>query len=616
MHSTTISNNIFSYLADIGVECVFLVPGGGNMFLIDAVGAEPRIKFIPTHHEQSAVIAAEYYSRKTGKLGVALVTTGPGSTNAVTGIAGAWFDSVPVLVLAGQVKVADYNVEGRLRQRGPQEIDLVSMVKKITKMAKTCFCVEEVQNDLETAIKLAQSGRCGPVVLEIPLDIQSAVFDWHDLKISDNQKIANSPGDVADMEAIESECLWFSNVLKEAERPLIIVGSGVKTSKQNEVLKQLISLKRIPVSLTWPTTDFLSFDNALNAGRFGIVAKRHANFIIQKSDVILVLGSRLDNIQTAFNLDVFGKNAQVIIVDVDLAELEKMPDRFHKIQADLRDFIPLLSSVMSKDKVPKSRESWLKEIANLRDRFESETFKSSSQERGRISIYDFVNILSDSFSGGEIVVTGSSGLAIEVFYTHFRNRGGQWIGLTTGLGAMGYGLPALLGVAAATNEKVYLFESDGSLMMNLQELQSLKTLNVPVTIFLQNNDGYASIRATQENYFEGRFVGTGPSSKLEIPSIKKVALGFGFEYMAINNLKDIKNNISDALKTNGLLICEVFLKRDEKLMPKCSVIRTNDNQLLSAPLEDMSPLLELDDIKGIMGGKVDQMSLRIRGKDN
>ena len=184
MHSTTISNNIFSYLADIGVECVFLVPGGGNMFLIDAVGAEPRIKFIPTHHEQSAVIAAEYYSRKTGKLGVALVTTGPGSTNAVTGIAGAWFDSVPVLVLAGQVKVADYNVEGRLRQRGPQEIDLVSMVKKITKMAKTCFCVEEVQNDLETAIKLAQSGRCGPVVLEIPLDIQSAVFDRHDLKIS------------------------------------------------------------------------------------------------------------------------------------------------------------------------------------------------------------------------------------------------------------------------------------------------------------------------------------------------------------------------------------------------------------------------------------------------
>ena len=612
MPSTTISSNIFTYLADRGVDCVFLVPGGGNMFLIDAVGQEPRINFVPTHHEQAAVIAAEYYSRKTGKLGVAVVTTGPGSTNAVTGIAGAWFDSVPVLVLAGQVKVSDYNVGGKLRQRGPQEIDLVSIVQNITKMAKTCFSVTDVKNDLQTAVKLAESGRPGPVVLEIPLDVQSAVIDWYDEKI----KEPKDPAAIADKDMLIKDlntvCLDIVRMLSAAERPLVVVGYGVKSSLQTEILRKFISLHLIPASLTWPTTDFLSFDDPLNAGRFGVVAKRHANLIIQKSDLIIVLGSRLDNIQTAFNINRFGKNGTVLVVDIDPAELDKMPQRFTKYKYDLHDFIPALFVAMEELEVPKNRMIWLEEIRNLREKFESESFKVGVEETGRISIYDFVDKLSDSFSGDEIIVTGSSGLAIEVFYTHFRNRPGQWIGLTTGLGAMGYGLPSLLGVAAASKDKVYLFESDGSLMMNLQELQSLKTLDHPVTIFVQNNDGYASIRATQENYFSGRFVGTGPSSKLEIPSFKMVAHSFGFEYMSISSLGGISDKISKAISDHGLLICEIFLRRDEKLMPKCSVIRTNDNQLLSAPLEDMSPLLDLEEIETIMGGQIDPMSLRIR----
>lgn len=612
MSSRTISNHIFSHLADGGVDCVFLVPGGGNMFLIDAVGTESRIKFVTTHHEQAAVIAAEYYSRKTGKLGVAVVTTGPGSTNAVTGIAGAWFDSVPVLVLAGQVKVADYNVEGKLRQAGPQEIDLVSMVKKITKMAKTCFVAEDVREDLKTAVNLAQSGRCGPVVLELPLDVQSATVDWHDLKTADKKETPLNTSQISSLKKLKSNCSSIAKMIVGAKRPLVVIGYGVKSAQQTERVRNLVSLNSIPVSLTWPTTDFLSFEDVLNAGRFGVVAKRHANIIIQKSDLILVLGSRLDNIQTAFNIERFGKNGRVLIVDIDPAELEKMPQEFIKFQFNLNEFVPELSFAMEKFEVPRSRKLWIKEIGKLRNRFENESFKVSSVEQGRISIYEFVDSLSKSFTGNEIIVTGSSGLAIEVFYTHFRNRGGQWIALTTGLGAMGYGLPALLGVAAVSKDKVYLLESDGSLMMNLQELQSLMTLGHPVTIFVQNNDGYASIRATQENYFAGRFVGTGPSSQLEIPSIEKVAASFGFEYMSISSLKNIEEGLQKSIKHDGMLICEVFLNRDEKLMPKCSVIRTKDNKLLSAPIEDMSPLLGLDDIKAIMGGQIDPLSFRIR----
>ena len=612
MPLTTVSSNIFSYLADKGVDRVFLVPGGGNMFLIDAVGAEPRIEFIPTHHEQAAVIAAEYYSRKTGKLGVALVTTGPGSTNAVTGIAGAWFDSVPLLVLAGQVKVADYNVDGKLRQRGPQEIDLVTIVKKITKMAKTCFSASDVPRDLKTAVNLAQSARSGPVVLEIPLDVQSTAMDWQEPQVAQKEKVSSIVNETSSKKNLVNSCDLVAKMLSEAERPLIVVGYGVKSSQRTEELKEFITFNEIPVSLTWTTADFLSFDHSLNAGRFGVVAKRHANFILQKSDLILVLGSRLDNIQTAFNIDRFGKNADVLVVDIDPAELEKMPDRFEKYQFDLSDFIPALTSSMHKMGQVTKRRNWLNEISYLRVKFENEGFKPVAGDTGRISIYDFVNILSEGFSGNEIIVTGSSGLAIEVFYTHFRNRDGQWIGLTTGLGAMGYGLPALLGVAAAAKDKVYLFESDGSLMMNLQELQSLKTLDHPVTIFVQNNDGYASIRATQENYFAGRFVGTGPSSQLEIPSFEKIADSFGFEYMSISSLKNIDENLKKAIKHDGMLICEVFLNRDEKLMPKCSVIRTKDNKLLSAPLEDMSPLLEFKELEAIMGGQTDPMSIRIR----
>ena len=414
------------------------------------------------------------------------------------------------------------------------------------------------------------------------------------------------------LEKLRSKCRSIADILQNAERPLVVVGYGVKSSQQIDELRRFILANKLPVSLTWPTTDFLSFDNALNAGRFGVVAKRHANIILQKSDLILVLGSRLDNIQTAFNIDRFGKNGRVIVVDIDPAELEKMPQSFSKFEFDLSDFIPVLSSFMEGIEVPSSRDSWLEQIKELREKFENESFSLTSKEPGRISIYDFVDNLSDSFAGDEIIVTGSSGLAIEVFYTHFRNRDGQWIGLTTGLGAMGYGLPSLLGVAAASKDKVYLFESDGSLMMNLQELQSLKTLGHPVTIFIQNNDGYASIRATQENYFASRFVGTGPSSQLEIPSIEKIADGFGFEYMSISSLDAISTKITKAIENKGLLICEVFLHRDEKLMPKCSVIRTEDNKLLSAPLEDMSPLLELEDFKAIMGGQIDPMSIRIR----
>lgn len=607
----TISNKIFAYLSSLGVDRVFLVPGGGNMFLVDAVGSETGIEFVPTHHEQAAVIAAEYYARRTGRLGVALVTTGPGSTNAITGISGAWLDSIPVLILAGQVKTADYNFDQDLRQKGPQEIDLVSMVKNVTKFAKTCFDADTVLDEVMNAVKAALGGRPGPAVLEVPLDVQSRINDA-EIGASQDDGQADDPELQSRLETGVSDIV---EALREAERPVIISGFGVKCAGQSDNLRQLIEAEDLPVALTWPMADFLPFDHRLNCGRFGVVAKRHPNMILQKADFVLVLGSRLDNIQTAFNADRFARQAKTFVVDIDTAELRKMPEKVTTYRLDLSALVPMLSSRLKGSGVPASRRAWLDDIDRIRTKFSRETFAYLGAGDEDLSIYDFMEALSDAFTGGETIVTGSSGLAIEVFYTHFRNLPGQWMALTTGLGSMGYGLPALLGASAADPGKCFLFESDGSMMMNLQELQSLKTLGKPLTIFVQNNGGYASIRATQENYFESRFVGTGSTSKLDVPDFEKVAASFGFDFMRITADTDIASALKAAVEADGQLLVDVVLRKDEKLMPKCGVTRLPNNQLVSQPLEDMTPLLPIEELRDAIGDNVDAASLTLRQMD-
>ena len=599
---------IFDYLAGIGVTKVFLVPGGGNMFLVDAVGLQASIEFVPTHHEQAAVIAAEYYGRETGNLGVALVTTGPGSSNAVTGVAGAWFDSIPLLVIAGQVKRDDYNYNGALRQKGPQEISMVSMVGSITKFCKTCLDPEQVLADVDTAVIAATTGRPGPVVLEIPLDVQS--LQTNDVVWPIDRGLSSTK--TLELSAVKGYAKSVANKLVAANRPLILLGHGIKCSHQENTTMKLIEENLFPVSLTWPMTDFLPYDNPLNAGRVGVVAKRYANFLLQRADLILILGSRLDNILTAYNPENFGRNAEIYVVDVDKTELQKLPSKYNGIHTDLADFLPILIQALSNQKGEPRYKLWMEEISELRDQYGKEELELIARDDKSISIYEVVDCLSDSFKGGETIVTGSSGLAIEVFHTHFRNKLGQKLALTTGLGAMGYGIPALLGVLAAKGTKAYLFESDGSMMMNLQELQSIKTLGVNNTIFIMNNNGYASIRATQNNYFDGRFVGTGPTSGLEIPDIKKVADCFGFQYLCASKKCQLNAVIDKAIEADNPTICEIILREDEILLPKCSVVRTRDNKFLSAPLEDMSPLLPLETVRVSMGGQIDPISLKLR----
>ena len=608
MTKLTLANQIFEFLQSKGVDRVFLVPGGGNMFLVDAVATQAGIEFVATHHEQSAVIAAEYYSRVSGKIGVALVTTGPGSTNAITGIAGAWLDSIPVLILAGQVKTSDLNVGDKLRQRGPQEIDLVSMVAKISKFSMTCLEAKNCVADIEMGLRKAVQGRPGPVVFEIPLDIQSSIVDSVTGERTEDKRIAQHA--VASKTHVATEEIF--QALMVASRPLFLIGNGAKVASVHMQLRSLAESLGVPVSMTWPTLDLFEYDHELNAGRIGTVAKRFANIAVQQSDLVIVLGCRLDPVLTAHNIERFGKHARVIVVDIEQSELDKLPPRFLKFCADLRDVSQDLNDFLLSSRPDFDFSDWRLKIKKLKQRYSDEVFNERTTNHDPISIYEFIECFSEKLDGGEIIVTGSSGLSVEVFYTHFKNKIGQKTFLTTGLGAMGYGLPALLGASEATDKKIILFESDGSLMMNLQELQSLKSRGGNKLIFVMNNGGYASIRATQRNYFNGRLVATDPNSGLEIPEIDKIAACFGFDYCKISKFRDMPETLSEVVSRSGPVICEIVLQDDEKLMPKCSVFRRDDNTLVSAPLEDMSPLLPLEELSEVMEGKIETVSQTIR----
>ncbi len=597
--SDTLSYILMDYLYSIGVKKIFFVPGGGNMFLVDALGRHPKIDFISTHNEQAAVIAAEAYSRLSDELGVALVTTGPGATNSITGIAGAWLDSIPVLIISGQVKIKDIKKHSKVRQNGPQEIDIVSMVKNITKYSKTIKIKSNLIYEFKKAVSISLSGRPGPVLLDIPLDIQGAKYKYKKFKKSNIKDLV-----LSSKSNFKNEYNYLVNQLKKAKKPLFLLGQGVKSARALNEAKKLITKTNIPCLLTWPMTDFLPSTHKLNMGKPGTVAKRHSNIILQNCDILITLGARLDKVVTAHNPNNFAKNATVFCIDIDEYELRKHPNRFKKIQADAKEF---LKALLSRDDIQLNNNEWIYECNNIKNYFSKEKFSKKKS----LSIYKVIEFLSKVIPVNSIVATGSSGLSIEAFYTHFLNKKNQKIFLTTGLGAMGYGFPALVG-ASKIKKNLYLFESDGSAMMNLQELQTLKTIKSNAKIFLINNNGYASIRNTQRNYFDGRYVGTTSNTGLETPSISKLAKSLGISSFKCKSIESLKKIVTENINKNELILFEIYVQENEDLFPKCSTHNSKNGSFISAPIEDLSPLLPLEVLKKYSNNKVDNLSRRIR----
>ncbi|MDT3719871.1 thiamine pyrophosphate-binding protein [Pseudomonas oryzihabitans] len=603
-NSYRVADYIADFIADQGVGHVFLLPGGGAMFLNDAVGKHPRLEVVACLHEQAAAIAAEAYCRINENLGVAMVTTGPGATNAVTAVAGAWIESVPLLIVSGQVKRPDLLRRAPLRQRGVQEVDIVSVVKPITKYAVTVERPEDIRRELERAVHLAREGRAGPVWLDVPLDVQGAPVDPTALP-------GWTPPEEAPLPTVLAQQLdAIRELLQGARRPLILAGHGVRLSGGAKVFREVVEALGVPVVMTWNAMDLLPWDHPLYVGRPGVVALRAPNFAVQSADLLITLGCRLDNVVTAYAPRDFARQATKVVVDVDAHELDKLDmDIAIPVVSDAAAFLEALRPGCAG--LPSYRE-WVERCNDWKRRYPVNDGRPFATD-GEISHFQFADALSEAIPADTLISTGSSGLAVEVFYTVFRNRPGQRIFLTSGLGAMGYGLPAAIGACFANGLKpMVAVESDGSLQLNIQELATLRAFDLPICLVVMNNGGYASIRNTQRNYFAARYVGTGPEAGLWLPDLEEIARAYELPFVRLAAPEDLAMRLQEAVSQARPLIVEVMLMKDEALAPKVAAVPQKDGSMLSMPLEDMSPLLPLAVLEAEMDGALSDVSRRSR----
>lgn len=587
-----LSDYVMQFLAEKNAGTVFMLPGGGCMHLVDSLGRNRNLSYVTCLHEQAASIAAESYAQNTNGLGTVLVTTGPGGTNAMTGLAAAWIDSTPVMFISGQVKRSDRIGASGVRQMGSQEVDIVPVVKSMTKYATTVMEPMKIRQVMEEAYYHAMAGRRGPVWIDIPLDVQAAEIE--ETKLEGFRPTKESQ--ILDASLLSQ----IKSCLEQAHRPLILAGNGVKAAGMEEALSEWIHRWNIPVLLTWKVLDMLDAEDDLNFGCPGVMGHRYANFILQNTDCLLVLGSRLDSSLTAWNHRNFAPRAKKIMVDIDAAEIAKMDmDLAISLTTDLKEFLPALAQQelsMQGD----SMKTWLDYCRTMRTRYPavSEEMKQATEY---VNAHAFVEELSRQLTSEDVIVPESSGGAGEITYQAFRVKKGQKIKNAAGLGSMGFGLPYAMGACIANGRKrTVLINGDGAFQLNIQEMATVVGQKLPIKIFIWENGGYASIQATQRNYFEGNYVGSNTDSKLFIPDLLKVADAYGLSTFQINNNRDMQEGISKVLASNGPALCVVKVSPTEIAMPRVQSMKLPNGSMASKPLEDMWPYLTEEEVKKSM----------------
>jgi acetolactate synthase-1/2/3 large subunit len=582
----TVADYLVSHLESLGVKHAFVLPGGGSMYLIDALARSQKITAVPMLHEQAAGIAAESYSQFNNELSVVIVTTGPGGTNAVTPCAAAYTDSTPVLFVSGQVKRADSGSKTGVRQFGFQEIPITEVVRPITKSATVVNDPDAFPRLLEDAIDLATSGRSGPVWLDIPLDVQSSDISV-DAPKKDYTKTLNSPlAEQVPQELIQD---WISS-----KRPIVMLGNGVRLAGGLEAASSLIQITQTPALLTWKMLDIFDETYPLNAGRPGAIAQRWANLAQQASDFILVIGARLDTGQTAFNLEGFAPLAKKYIVEVDAAEIKKFPDGFTTIRLDAGIFLNhLLQSPELGSITPKPE--WIRQIKKWKRTYPLYTEKPG-ENHGPINLYAFMDALSRHLGKDAIVAPGSSGACSEVTMQAFAVKKGQRVFNSEGLGSMGFGIPGAIGASLASGGKqVICIDGDGGFLMNIQELSTVTQQNLPIKFFVLNNQGYGSIRRTQDIFFEGRRLGIDPDSGLGLPDLEEVSKGFGLTFSRFTNLGDLRQSLPTILSSNLPEVIELMIDLDHSTGPRVASQRKLNGEITSNPMHCLSePVDDLD----------------------
>ena len=594
MKLVKLSDYLVDFLVKIGVGDVFLISGGGNIHLIDSVGRNKNIKYICNYHEQASATAAEGYARIT-RIGACIVTTGPGGTNAITGVVGAWLDSIPMLVISGQVRRDHMGAGSGLRQLGDQEINIVDIVKPVTKYAVTVKQPSQVKYHLEKAVYLAKSGRPGPVWLDIPLDVQAAQINPARLKGFNPKTVKLEYG--TDKKLLRKLVSQVIERLKKSKRPVLYAGNGIRLAGAASQFLELVNLLKIPVLTSYAGYDLIYSSHPSFFGRAHAFGQRAANFILQNSDFLLSIGARLDIRTTGINYKTFARAAFTIMVDIDMQEIKKSTLAIDlPVNFDAAAFIEEMISQIKSQALKINISPWEKYGRNLNKKY-PQVLRQYWKEKKYVNPYCFIQTIGKYLTPGELIVLSDGVGPLNCMYQAFFVKVGQRIILNNGYAQMGYGLPAAIGVAcAAAGKRVICLEGDGSIQLNIHELQVVKHYNLPLKLFVYSNDGYLSIRNTQDNIFAGRYVASDSKSGVSCPDIVQVAKAYGLPAVRIHNHSEMEEKIREVLASKGPIVCDINMLRKFKLTPKLMVRRLPDGRFTAPPLEEMSPFLPEEEL--------------------
>jgi len=544
----------------VGGKHVFTVTGGGAMFLNDAVAAHPSITAVCNHHEQACAMAGVAYSKYTGKPSLVCPTTGCGGTNAITGLLDAWQDSVPVIFVSGNVNLHQISPPG-VRNLGVQEARIVEVVESITKYAKLIESVDEVEEVVQEALKAATTGRPGPVWIDIPMDIQGK----------------------------EMPVFSLEDEIKKAERPLILAGGGVSCAGiSREEFREYVSEAKIPVVTTFNSVDLIESDDPYFVGRVGVKGTRAGNFAMQNCDLLLVLGSRLPVPATGYNYKTFARDAKVIVVDIDKEEHSKNTVRIDKfIHSDLKDFL-------NDNRISTNVLAWQQQCIRWRDSWPIIPIQNNKSNDTGIDLYDFTGKLNKNKPDDSVVIS-DAGSAYYVCSQATGIKGNQRYITSSAQAEMGFTVPACIGAAFAGSPCVIGVTGDGSLQMNIQELQTIKHHNLPIKLFVWNNGGYLSIRTTQKKFFQGREIGTDEDSGVSFPDLGRIAYAYDLDYVKISDYDSLTESLSTIFSIKVPMIIEVMCKKWQEVIPTLQGRKNPDGTISAPPLEDMYPFLPRDE---------------------
>lgn len=589
-----VSELIAQALEDLGIRHVFGIIGAGNVHLFEAISRHGYTEIICVHHEQAACMAVQTYYRTCGKLSAALLTTGAGSTNGVTGVVSAWADSIPCIVIAGNENSKFTKTDNPLRMWGVQGYDSVDMVRKVSKYAERVTDPEQAVYAIQKASHIALDQRPGPCWIEIPMDIQASRITPE----SSAQYCVPAPIDFV-TEQLNTQVQSVIQALLNAKRPLLWLGHGIRLAGAEQKIKPLLELLGVPALVSWAGIDMIESDHPLIYGSAGVYGQRAANFILQNSDYVLTIGTRLAIPQIGYDLSELARAARIDVVDIDSKEATKLQARIQEsIVCDASVFIDALISQLSHH-VIQPQTDWISQCNDYKNQFPW-VDKEHDDKEGFINSYRFMQHLNGFFKENQVIVT-DMGTALLCAHQVLRIEQGQRLMTSTGLGEMGYGLPGAIGVSFASDRgEVMCLNCDGGMMLNLQELQTVVHHNLPIKIFVFNNDGYLMIKHTQNALFKTDYVGTDKASGISCPDYSKIAAAFDIPAFQIRTWDECDEVLATVQNHTGPVICEVFMHPEQPFTPKLSLVAKEDGTLVSPPLEDLSPLVSREVLEKAM----------------